>query len=200
MPDRLEIYVVDDDEAVRKSLNFMLRAAGFLVRTYDSAADFLADAKDLGPGCLLTDVRMPDMDGLELLRRMKAQGLAFPVVVMTGHGDVPLAVEAMKLGAADFIEKPFSDEVLLAALGAARRGVSLNGEADAQPYKDLVAKLTPREVEVLKSVVAGHTNKVIGRQFGISPRTVEVHRANLMLKLNVTTLSELVRTALLAGL
>lgn len=200
MPDRLEIYVVDDDEAVRKSLNFMLRAAGFLVRTYDSAADFLADAKDLGPGCLLTDVRMPDMDGLELLRRMKAQGLAFPVVVMTGHGDVPLAVEAMKLGAADFIEKPFSDEVLLAALGAARRGVSLNGEADARPYKDLVAKLTPREVEVLKSVVAGHTNKVIGRQFGISPRTVEVHRANLMLKLNVTTLSELVRTALLAGL
>lgn len=196
-----EVYVVDDDDAIRRSLTFLLRSADLLVRTYDSAEEFLREAGKLAPGCIVTDVRMPDMDGLELIRRLKADGLSLPTIVMTGHGDVPLAVEAMKLGAVDFIEKPFKDQVLLDAIA---RAFSLdrspvNGEGDLR-HQEVFATLSPREHEVLRSVLAGSTNKVIAREYGISPRTVEVHRANLMMKVGAGSLSELVRMALLAGL
>lgn len=196
-----EVYVVDDDDAIRRSLTFLLRSADLLVRTYDSAGEFLREAGKLAPGCVVTDVRMPEIDGLELIRRMKADGLSLPTIVMTGHGDVPLAVEAMKLGAVDFIEKPFKDQVLLDAITRAfSLDQSLPGNNAVHRYQEVFATLSPREHEVLRSVLAGSTNKVIARQFGISPRTVEVHRANLMMKVSASSLSELVRMALLAGL
>ena len=197
-----EVYVIDDDEAIRRSLTFLLRTAGILVRTYDSAQEFLREAASLAPGCVVTDVRMPDMDGLELVRRLRADNLPMPAIVITGHGDIPLAVEAMKVGAVDFIEKPFSDEVLLNAVSAALSADvrAARNDAATERYRAVFSGLSPREQQVLSSVVAGKTNKVIAREYGISPRTVEVHRANMMMKTGASTLSELVRMALLAGL
>jgi two-component system response regulator FixJ len=197
-----EVYIIDDDEGIRRSLTFLLRTAGIASRAYDSALAFLADADNLAPGCVITDVRMPGMDGLELVRRMKENNFRHPAIVMTGHGDIPLAVEAMKAGATDFIEKPFKDEVLLSAVRAALAvdaAASQQG-ADARRYQDVFAGLSPREQEVLHAVVEGKTNKVIAYEFGISPRTVEVHRANMMMKSGAHSLSELVRMALQAGL
>lgn len=196
-----EVYVIDDDDAIRRSLTFLLRTAGHLVRSYDEASEFLREADKLAPGCVVTDVRMPGMDGLELVRRLKDAGLPMRAIVMTGHGDIALAVEAMKAGAVDFIEKPFDDTILLnaveAALGA---GSALPlSEAAGEQHRELLEQLSPREHQVLKGVVAGMTNKLIARQYGISPRTVEVHRANIMMKTGASTLSELVRMALLAG-
>ncbi|MBU1376136.1 MAG: response regulator [Alphaproteobacteria bacterium] len=197
-----EVYVIDDDEGIRRSLTFLLRSAGSLVRTYDSAAEFLREADQLAPGCVITDVRMPDMDGLELVRQLKAANLPMAAIVITGHGDIPLAVEAMKVGAVDFIEKPFRDDVLLGAVDKAlsRGAPGPRAEADVgdEGMRALFAALSPREREVLGSVVLGKTNKMIARDFAISPRTVEVHRASVMMKTGARTLSELVRMALLA--
>ncbi len=196
-----EVYVIDDDEAIRRSLTFLLRSSGHLVRTYESATEFLREASQLPPGCVITDVRMPDMDGLELVRRLRSQGLSLAAIVITGHADVLLAVEAMKAGAVDFIEKPFREDVLLKAVEAAQL-------ADVVPspplenrgrYKEALSVLTPREQQILGHVVTGKTNKVIARDCEISPRTVEVHRANIMSKTGAGSLSDLVRMALLAG-
>jgi two-component system response regulator FixJ len=197
-----EVYVIDDDDAIRRSLTFLLRTAGILVRTYESAVEFLREAPMLAPGCVITDVRMPDMDGLELVRRIRADGLPMPTIVMTGHGDIALAVDAMKAGAVDFIEKPFTDTTLLAAVGAALKPDVRAARQDAaqERYAAVFEGLSPRERQVLTGVVAGKTSKIIARELGISPRTIEVHRASLMMKTGATTLSELVRMALLAGI
>ncbi|MEP9377417.1 response regulator FixJ [Aquabacter sp. CN5-332] len=201
MPDTELIHVVDDDEAMRESLAFLLGSSGFSVRLYDGAGVFLDAIASVPPGCILSDIRMPDIDGLELLRRVKAGGRPLPVVLMTGHGDVPLAVEAMKLGAADFIEKPFDDEVLLKALRAAlshARGEE-RAEAAQDEFARRLATLSQRERQVFDRLVVGDPNKVIARILDISPRTVEVYRANVMSKLQASSVSDLVRSAVRAG-
>jgi two-component system response regulator FixJ len=194
------VHVVDDDDAVRRSLAFLLATDGLAVRVHASAVAFL-DSVPVVSGCVLTDVRMPDLDGIELLRRLKRRGSPPPVIVMTGHADVPLAVEAMREGARDFIEKPFDDEVLLAsvhsALAQAERSADVAAETSA--VRARLAALSEREREVLDGLVAGKANKVIGLDLGISPRTVEVYRANVMAKLQAGSLSELVRMTLVAG-
>lgn len=196
------VYVVDDDEGVRGALRFLLEAADIEVRLFESAVDFLRVSDDLTPGCIVTDVRMPDVDGLELVRRLKAKGLPHPVIVVTGHGDIPLAVEAMKAGALDFLEKPFDDQLLLSSIRAALDADqhAANTEEAKRTFEGLLASLSPREQEVLQGVVAGKLNKVIAHELGISPRTVEIYRANMMMKTRANSLSELVRMALLAGL
>jgi two-component system response regulator FixJ len=195
------VHVVDDDLAVRQSLSFLLASAGLPVRLYDSGSAFLDSLKGTPSGCVVTDVRMPGIDGIELLRRLKALGLALPVIVMTGHADVPLAVEAMKQGAIDFIEKPFDDEVLLTAVRSAldRLERSDQREQQAGEIQTRVASLSMREHQVLLGLIAGKPNKVIAYDLGISPRTVEIYRANVMTKMQAHSLSELVRMALLVG-
>jgi two-component system response regulator FixJ len=197
MQDSAIIYVVDDDEAVRQSLAFLLGSAGLAVRLYDSAASFLAGLSGVSGGCLITDIRMPGMSGLELLHALKAKSCRLPTIVITGHGDVPLAVEAMKAGAIDFIEKPFDQEVLLGAVKTAlERGGGASEEERAVAAK--LASLSARERQVLDGLIDGHSNKAIARDLGISPRTVEVYRANLMTKMEAGSLSELIRMALRA--
>jgi two-component system response regulator FixJ len=199
-----EVYVIDDDEAIRRSLTFLLRTAGLLVRTYANGDEFLREAGQLPPGCVITDVRMPEMDGLELVRRLKEAGLPMTPIVITGHGDIPLAVEAMKMGAADFLEKPFRDDLLLEAVDRALRVTASPRDSSAEGadlrYVEAFAGLSPREREVLGAVILGKTNKMIARDFQISPRTVEVHRAKVMTKTGARTLSDLVRMSLLAKL
>lgn len=195
------IHVIDDDDAVRESLTFLLEAADFRVTAYDSAASFLGNAAEAPSGCVITDVRMPDMSGLDLVRKMKDLGVGLPVIVITGHGDVPLAVEAMKAGVIDFIEKPFSDETILAALktALAHDAHPDDKEAGRLALAQRLAALSTRERQVLGGLVAGQANKVIAHQLGISPRTVEVYRANVMTKMQAKSLSELVRMAMLVG-
>jgi two-component system response regulator FixJ len=197
------VHVIDDDEAVLDSLAFLLECGGFSVRTYGSAAAFLAVAgAGLRAGCVVTDVRMPDMDGLALQRRLLDLGVRLPVIVMTGHGDVPLAVQALKAGASDFIEKPFDDEAMLAAVRTALeadRRVRERAE-EVEGIAARLASLTPRERQVLERLVAGQPNKTIAYDLGSSPRTVEVHRARVMEKMGARSLSELVRTALKVGI
>jgi two-component system, LuxR family, response regulator FixJ len=197
MPDRI-VHVVDDDEAVRQSLAFLLGSAGLTVRLYESASAFLAGLSGVKSGCLVTDMRMPDMTGIELLQQLRAKACRLPAIVITGHGDVPLAVEAMKAGAIDFIEKPFDQETLLHAVRAAlERG--MGGEGDDDPaVAARLATLSERERQVLEGLVAGHPNKTIAYDLGISPRTVEVYRANLMTKMGARSLSELIRMAIVA--
>jgi len=194
------VHVVDDDEAVRESLGFLLETEGLKVRTYESALALLDRRQELETGCIITDVRMPEMSGLELIARLKALGADLPVVVMTGHADVPLAVEAMKAGVVDFIEKPFDDEAMLlavrAALDRARKGGD-EEDSHTQEIRRRHESLSVRETEVLNGLVAGKPNKVIAYDLGISPRTVEVYRANVMTKMQAGSLSELVRMALL---
>lgn len=195
------VHVIDDDEAMRDSLAFLLDTAGIEARTYESAVAFLDRVPDLEPGCILTDVRMPGINGLELIERLKARGVGLPVVVMTGHADVPLAIQAMKAGVVDFIEKPFEDEVLLGALRAAlaqAEGASARA-AELAGIRAKLESLSPRERDVLEGLVAGRPNKVIAFDLGISPRTVEIYRANLMTKMGAGSLSELVRMRLAAG-
>ncbi|MGG5823573.1 response regulator transcription factor [Falsiroseomonas sp. HW251] len=196
-------YVVDDEEAVRSSLSLLLRSAGYEVATFGSGDAFLEAARtDLPFGCVLLDIRMPDLDGLQVQHALTERRLPHPVVMITAHGDVPLAVRAMKAGACDFIEKPFSaEEILRAAAAALESGAC--AQHDARAAADAaarVATLSPRETDVLQGMVAGRQNKVIALDLGISPRTVEIHRGNLMAKLGVRSLSEVVRIAIAAGI
>ncbi|MEO5323004.1 response regulator FixJ [Mesorhizobium sp. CC13] len=195
------IHIVDDEEAVRKSLAFLLTMSGFTVRQHESALAFLGIAPNIRNGCLVTDLRMPDLDGIELLRRLRQLPNHVPTIVITGHGDVPLAVEAMKAGAVDFIEKPFQDEVLIAAIERAIAALAkVAVQEDATAIRSRAATLSEREREVFAAVVAGLPNKTIAFDLDISPRTVEVHRANVMAKMEAKSLPELVRMALEAGL
>ena len=196
------VHVIDDDDALRDSLSFLLKTAKLDVHAYESATAFLNALPTTSAGCVVTDVRMPDLSGLDLLRKLRERGVSMPVIVMTGHGDVPLAVEAMKLGAVDFFEKPFDDEVLLAAVRTALGKWEKGARAEAE-HADLHARLemlSAREREVLGGLVAGLPNKTIAYDLGISPRTVEIYRANVMTKMKAGSLSELVRMALVGGL
>lgn len=195
------VHVIDDDEAMRESLAFLLDTAGLNSRTYDSALGFLENADLAAPGCIVTDVRMPQMSGLDLVRELNRRGVVRPVIVITGHGDVPLAVEAMKAGVFDFLEKPFSDDALIAAISSALNGQAQSGQQDQErrKFEAVLEGLSPREKDVLRGVVAGKPNKIIAFELGISPRTVEVYRANVMTKTGAGSLSELVRMAMLAG-
>jgi len=196
------IYVIDDDAAMRDSLNFLLDSAGFGVTLFDDAQAFLQALPGLAFGCVVSDVRMPGLDGIELLKRMKAQQSPFPILIMTGHGDVPLAVEAMKLGAVDFLEKPFEDDRLTAMIEQAIRQAepAAKNEAVAHDIAARVASLSPRERQVMEGLIAGLSNKLIAREYDISPRTIEVYRANVMTKMQANSLSELVRLAMRAGM
>jgi len=201
MAHRGKVYVIDDDEAMRDSLDFLLAAADFQVSLFETALDFLDALSTLDFGCVVSDVRMPDIDGIELLKRLKAGGSLFPVVIMTGHGDVPLAVEAMKLGAMDFLEKPFEDDRLIGMIEAALRRAepSVKNEAATIEIQSRIASLSPRERQVMDGLIAGLSNKLIAREYDISPRTIEVYRANVMTKMQAATLSELVRLAMRGG-
>jgi two-component system, LuxR family, response regulator FixJ len=196
-----DAHVIDDDAAVRESTDFLLRSAGLTVKTYDSAAAFLDALPTIGSGCIITDVRMPGISGIDLLRRLKEMQVQLPVIVITGHGDVPLAVEAMKSGAVDFLEKPFDDDVLLASVRTAlnRSEASAALETERAEIRARIAGLTHRERDVLNGLIAGHPNKIIAYDLQISPRTVEIYRANVMTKMKAGSLSELVRMALVAG-
>lgn len=189
------VHVVDDEEAVRASLAFLLTSAGFAVRVPESATAFLAVANQIQNGCLITDLRMPDMDGVELLRRLRDSDTMLPAIVITGNGDVQMAVEAMKHGAIDFIEKPFSDEVLIESIGkaAARASERVQLTQTIEQTRQRLALLSERERQVLSGVVAGQPNKAIAFELGISPRTVEVYRAGLMGKMQARSLPDLVR-------
>jgi two-component system, LuxR family, response regulator FixJ len=202
MPDERLVYVVDDDEAVRESLSALLDAKGYTVRTFALARDFLAAAPSLRPGCLVADIRMPEMDGLELQRNLIERAFHFPLIVITGHGDVPLAVRAMKAGAIDFIEKPFAVEAIVASIDAALGRLVAAGAEDplAAAAVARLALLSPREREVLQGLLAGLPNKSIAYDLAISPRTVEIHRARVMDKMGARSLSELIRMSLAAGL
>lgn len=202
MPPSVKVYVIDDDPAMRDSLDFLLDSAGFNVRLFESAQAFLDVAAALEDGCVVTDVRMPGIDGMELLRRLNSGPRRLPVIVMTGHGDVPLAVEAMKLGALDFLEKPFDDDRLIAMVQAAlaERESGSKSDAVSADLAARVASLTQRERQVMQGLVTGQSNKAIAREYDISPRTVEVYRANVMTKMQASNLSELVRFAIRAGI
>ena len=202
MSDKPTIHVIDDDAAMRDSLAFLLDVNGFKPQVYESADDFLGGADRAALNCVISDIRMPGLNGIELVRKLKGQGSSCPVILITGHGDVALAVEAMKAGAVDFIEKPFDDAALLGAIRSAldalpdnQTGGSARKEAEAR-----LAELSPRERDVLQGLVAGKINKVIAHDLNISPRTVEVYRANLMAKTGARSMSELMRIALAAGL
>ncbi|WP_366516696.1 response regulator FixJ [Sphingomonas caseinilyticus] len=196
------VHLVDDDEAVRRSAGFMLRTSGYQVMAYSSGVELLKGARELMPGCILLDVRMPEMDGLQVQEALKERGVGLPVIVMTGHGDVTVAVQAMKAGAVDFIEKPFEKAVLISAIeeGFARIDQAGRSRARAEEARTRLQALTPRERDVLEGLVRGHPNKTIAYDLDISPRTVEIHRANLMSKLGVASLSEALRIAFAAGL
>jgi two-component system response regulator FixJ len=201
MAHRGKVYVIDDDQAMRDSLDFLLGAADFHVTLFESAQNFLDALPTIDFGCVVSDVRMPGIDGIELLKRLKAGGSLFPVVIMTGHGDVPLAVEAMKLGAMDFLEKPFEDDRLIGMIEAAltRAEPGVKSEAITLEIQSRIASLSPRERQVMDGLIAGLSNKLIAREYDISPRTIEVYRANVMTKMQATSLSELVRHAMRGG-
>jgi two-component system response regulator FixJ len=193
------IHLIDDDEALRESVAFLLRAADFEVKGFSSAQAFLASLPDSSLSCVITDVRMPDMSGIELIRRLKDLKVDVPVIVITGHGDVALAVEAMKLGATDFFEKPFNDDLLLASVRGAlqEQAHHTKRHAERAEIEQRLARLSAREKDVLTGLIEGRANKQIAFDLGISPRTVEIYRANLMTKMQADSLSDLVRMALI---
>ena len=194
------VHLVDDDEAIRRSVGFALKTSGFQVRGYENGTEILKAAPDLETGCILLDIRMPGMDGLEVQEALKGKGVTLPVIIMTGHGDVSLAVRAMKAGAIDFIEKPFEKALLLSAIEHAIGRLKQSGAAlkDASEAATRLQLLTARERNVLEGLAKGLPNKSIAYDLGISPRTVEIHRANLMAKLGVKSLSEALRIAFAA--
>jgi two-component system response regulator FixJ len=194
------VHLIDDDEDVRRAIAFLLSTARLAVRVHESALQFLENISDLQPGCIVSDVRMPGMDGLELQRRLKEMNVDMPIIIMTGHADVPLAVQAMKAGAIDFIEKPFDDELLLSAVRAAlnQYGNSEKSSVESMEIQAKIHLLSSRERQVLEGLLAGHPNKTIAYDLNLSPRTVEVHRANVMTKMGAGSLSELVRMAMVA--
>jgi two-component system, LuxR family, response regulator FixJ len=201
MTDRL-IHIIDDEDSVRRSASFMLKTSGFQVQSWESGVAFLKEVRHLDPGCILLDVRMPEMDGLEVQQELHAKGVTMPVIVLTGHGDVGIAVRAMKGGAVDFLEKPFEKTALLAAIDEAfaRIEASADASAKAEEAAVVLAGLSPREREVLDGLAQGLPNKTIAYDLGISARTVEVHRANVMAKLGARSLSDALRIAFAAGL
>src|SRR5438034_10113240 len=201
MAHRGNVYVIDDDAAMRDSLDFLLGSADFHVTLFESAHHFLDAVSSIDFGCVVSDVRMPGIDGIELLKRLKASHSAFPVVIMTGHGDVPLAVEAMKLGAVDFLEKPFEDDRLIGMIDTALRRAESGARSEAVTLDIAarIANLSPRERQVMDGLIAGLSNKLIAREYDISTRTIEVYRANGMTKMQAGSLSELVRLAMRAG-
>lgn len=202
MPNEPYVYIVDDDDAVRDSLSMLLDGRGYQVRGFASAHEFLEAAPSLAAGCLIADIRMPEMDGLELQERLRERSLHFPAIVVTGHADVPLAVKAMKAGALDFIEKPFTSQAILDSIEVALARIHTGPEQD-RASAEAAAKLellTPREREVMQGLLAGLPNKSIAYDLAISPRTVEIHRARVMDKMGARSLSELIRLALAAGM
>ena len=202
MSDKTIIHIIDDDAAMRDSLTFLLDVNGYAAKAWETADDFLNDAAARTSSCIISDIRMPGMNGIELVRKLRSGGNECPVILITGHGDVALAVEAMKAGASDFIEKPFDDAALLDAIRIAleaRPATTAEGSARREAEARL-AELSPRERDVLRGLVAGKINKVIAHDLSISPRTVEVYRANLMAKTGARSMSELMRIALAAGL
>ncbi len=198
----VQVFIVDDDEAVRDSLEALLAVQGHSVQSYPSGDAFLAAWRPEARGCALVDLRMPGRDGLQLIDRLKSQGSKLPVIVVTGHGDVPLAVKAMKSGAVDFIEKPYSNDTIVQVVrqALARANTPAAAEGEGGKAAQRLASLTQREREVLQQLVIGRPNKIIAYELKISPRTVEIHRANLMKKMEAESLSHLVRMALAAGL
>ncbi|MBS0502457.1 MAG: response regulator transcription factor [Proteobacteria bacterium] len=202
MADKKLVYIIDDEEAIRRSAAFMLKTSGYAVQAWASGIEFLREVRDLEMGCVLLDVRMPGMDGLTVQRTLVERGVAMPVIILSGHGDISIAVQAMKAGAVDFLEKPFERRTLLSAIEAAYDRIQNAGTSADRAAKAgiLVAGLTAREQDVLRGLAQGLPNKTIAYDLGISPRTVEVHRANLMTKLDVRSLSEALRIAFAAGL
>lgn len=202
MTERRLVHIVDDEDAIRRSAGFMLKTSGFAVETWDSGVAFLKEVRHVAHGCILLDVRMPELDGLEVQQLLNERGVTMPVIVLTGHGDISISVRAMKAGAVDFIEKPFEKAVLLGAIEAAfgrldRAGADIVRAAEAEV---IIAALTARERDVFEGLARGLPNKTIAYDLGISPRTVEVHRANIMTKLNARSLSDALRIAFAAGL
>lgn len=202
MTERKLIHIVDDEEAIRRSAGFMLKTSGYAVQAWASGVEFLKEARQAEHGCILLDVRMPEVDGLEVQRQLAERGVTMPIVIMTGHGDVSIAVRAMKAGAVDFLEKPFEKAALIGAIEEAFNRIAAAGDAStrAAEAEVILAALTPRERDVLRGLAQGLPNKTIAYDLGISPRTVEVHRANLMTKLGVRSLSDALRIAFAAGL
>jgi len=199
MNDDDHVFVVDDDADIRDSMRLLLEVAGFKVRSYTSARHFLVDDYPK-QGCLIADIRMPDMSGLELQEEVVRRHIDLPVIIITGHGDVPLAVQAMKAGAIDFLEKPFDEDLMLASI---RRALEIGSRArsraaESKAAQDLLSALTPRERGVLDKLVQGRSNKIVAHELGISPRTVEIHRAHIMSKMEASSLSDLVRLVLAA--
>lgn len=201
MSERQTVHVIDDDDAARDSLQFLLETAGLNPITYETAGAFLKSLPAANEGCIITDVRMPGMTGIELLKTLKTRSFPLPVIVITGHGDIPLAVEAMREGAADFLEKPYNDEALLQSISRAIASANSAAKADDAKAEILrrIAELSGREAEVMAGLVAGKSNKIIAIELDISPRTVEIYRANVMTKMNADSLPALVRMAIAAG-
>ncbi|MCA1199240.1 response regulator [Sphingomonas sp. R647] len=202
MPAEPVVHIVDDDEGVRSSLSFLLECSDLTTRTYESAVEFLKAVPTMARGCIITDVRMPQVSGMELVARLKDLGVGDPVIVITGHADVPMAIAALRQGVADFIEKPFSDEAILLAVRSALAKQQSRGEVEIErdAIQQRLATLSGREREVMDGLILGKANKVIAFDLDISARTVEVYRANVMTKMRARTLSELVRMAMIAQL